>query len=265
MLYLLQLEWMKVKKYRTFWVLFALFVLSMIGINYVYWEVKQSMTTSPDLMLKTAGNVIFGTFSFPGVFKTVTQMSSWLLYFPGFIIIFHTTNEFIFRTHRQNIIDGLSRKQFVISKLLICFLLAACCTILITLTSFAFGWASGAGTITIEGIVYLGYFFIQACIYILFAFLLSLLIRKAALAVGIFFIFGLIFDFMLAGWISKSTGTSLGFYLMPLQVADELNPPLEEVRKMAVATNKNIALGICLAWIVFYTWFPLWKFEREDL
>jgi ABC-type transport system involved in multi-copper enzyme maturation permease subunit len=266
MMYLLKLEWMKVKRYRTFWILFALFIVSMLGINYVYWEIKQQLVSSADLMAKTAGSVIFGDFNFPGVFKTVTQISSWMLYFPGFIIIFHTTNEFIYKTHRQNIIDGLSRKQFVVSKLLVCFALAICCTLIITLTSFLFGWVTGEGTITAEGLAYLGYFFIQSCIYILFAFLLALLIRKAALAVGIFFIFGLIFDSMLAGWISKTTGNALGFYLMPLQVADELNPPIEQVRKAAnISTDKNIALVICLAWIGFYTFFPIWKFEREDL
>jgi ABC-type transport system involved in multi-copper enzyme maturation permease subunit len=262
---LLRLEWMKVRKYRTFWILFGLFVVSMVGINYIYWELKQQMVQSADVVTKTAGNLIFGDFTFPGVFKTVTGMSSWLLYFPGFIIIFHTTNEFIFRTHRQNIIDGLSRRQFVLSKLYVCFILAICCTVLILLTSLVFGFISGGGSITMQGLAYVGYFFIQSCIYILFAFTLAMLVRKAALAVGIFFIYGLIFDIMLAGWISKSTGNSLGFYLMPLQVADELNPALEEVRKMAISTSKNVALIICLGWIAFYTIFPIWKFEREDL
>ncbi len=262
---LLQLEWMKVKGYRTFWILMGLFVVSMIGINYIYWEIKQQVSNSGDVVAKTAGSFIFGDFSFPGVFKTVTQMSSWLLYFPGFIIIFHISNEFSFKTHRQNIIDGLSRKQFVQAKLAVSFLLAGLCTLLVALTAIGFGLFSGGGTITPQGLSYLGYFFVQSCVYILFAFTLGMLLRRAALAVGIFFIYGLIFDIMLAGWISKSTGNSLGFYLMPLQVADEMNPVFETIKKMAVDTNKQIALLISLAWIVFYCIFPIKKFEAEDL
>lgn len=261
---LLHLEWMKVKSYRTFWILMALFAISMVGINYIYWDVKQQVAAA-DVVTRTAGSFIFGDFGFPGVFKTVTQMSSWLLYFPGFIIIFHTSNEFTFKTHRQNIIDGLSRQQFVQAKLQVTVLLALACTLLVLLTAIVFGLISGGGAITPQGLLYVFYFFIQSLVYLLFALNLSLLLRKAALAVGIFFIYGLIFDIMIAGTISKLSGNSLGFYLMPLQVADELNPPLEEVRKMAEAPHKNICLAISLVWIGIYTWFPIYLLGKKDL
>lgn len=262
---LLRIEWMKVKNYRTFWILFLLFVISMVGINYIYWYVKQQFITSGDFAAKAAGNLIFGDFRFPAVFKTVTQISSWLLYFPGFIVIFHVTNEFTFRTHRQNIIDGLTRKEFVVAKLGGAFLLALVCTLLILLTSIVFGLISGDGSFSWEGLSYVGYFMVQSCVYILFAFTLAMLVRRSALAVGIFFIYGLIFDYLLAVWISRGTESVVGFYLMPLQVADELNPPLKELKSIIGSTSQNIALAISLAWIAFYCFFPIKKFEREDL
>ncbi|MCU0333462.1 MAG: ABC transporter permease [Chitinophagaceae bacterium] len=263
--HLLRIEWMKVKNYKAFWILMILFVVSMIGINYIYWYVKQQFVASGDIAAQAAGSMIFGDFRFPAVFKTVSQMSSWLLYFPGFIVIFHTTNEFTFRTHRQNIIDGLMRKQFVVAKLAGAFLLALVCTLLILLTSLVFGLISGDGYFSLEGLQYIGFFFVQSCVYILFAFTLALLVRRAALAVGIFFIYGLIFDYLLAVWISRGTETTLGYYLMPLQVADELNPPLAELKKVIGSTNQWIALGISIAWLAFYCFFPIRKFEREDL
>lgn len=263
--HLLTIEWMKVKNYRTFWILFLLFVISMIGINYIYWYVKQQFITSGDFAAQAAGNLIFGDFRFPAVFKTVTQISSWLLYFPGFIIIFHITNEFTFRTHRQNIIDGLNRREFVVAKLASSFLLAIICTLLILLTAVVFGLISGDGSFSWEGLAYVGYFFVQSCVYILFAFTLAMLVRRAALAVGIFFIYGLIFDYLLAVWISRGTESVAGYYLMPLQVADELNPPLQELKNVIGKTSQSIALAISLAWIVFYCFFPIRKFEKEDL
>lgn len=262
---LLSIEWMKVKNYRAFWILFVLFVVSMIGINYIYWYIKEQFTSSGDFATQAAGSLIFGDFRFPAVFKTVTQISSWLLYFPGFIIIFHITNEFTFRTHRQNIIDGLTRKQFVVAKLAGGLLLALICTLLIILTSLVFGLISGDGYFSWEGLKYIGYFFVQSCVYILFAFTLAMLVRRAALAVGIFFIYGLIFDYLLAVWISRGTESMVGYYLMPLQVADELNPPLQELKNMIGKTSQNIALIISLVWIGIYCYFPIRKFEHEDL
>src|SRR4051812_6198783 len=112
MKHLLTIEWMKVRRYRTFWVLFTLFAVSMFGISFIWWYMNQQFETSGDFTMKAAGSMLFGSFHFPGVFNTITQISSWLLYFPGFIIIFHTTNEYTYKTHRQNIIDGLERNDF---------------------------------------------------------------------------------------------------------------------------------------------------------
>ena len=267
MKHLLTLEWMKVRRYRTFWVLFTLFIISMFGISFIWWYFNQQLTSSGDMAAAAASSFIFGSFRFPGVFNTITQISSWLLYFPGFVIIFHTTNEFTFKTHRQNIIDGLERSDFIKAKLGFAFILALLCTIIVLLSSLFFGIISGGGSITMEALTYIGYFFIQSCVYILFALLLALLLRRAALAVGIYFIYGILFDFLLALWISKGTSSALGFYVMPLQVSDQLIPNvITEKTVSLMGTYKTyIALIISLAWIVFYCWFPVRKFSKEDL
>lgn len=265
MKHLLTLEWMKVRRYRTFWVLFTLFVISMFGISFIWWYFSYELSQG-DMASKMVGNMIFGSFNFPGVFNTLTQISSWLLYFPGFIIIFHTTNEFTFKTHRQNIIDGLERSDFIKAKLGFAFILALLCTLIVFLSSLFFGIISGGGPITLEGLSYIGYFFIQSCVYILFALLLSLLFRRAALAVGIYFIYGILFDFLLALWISKGTNSAVGFYIMPLQVADQLVPNVVTEKITFLGTYKtNIAFAISIAWIIFYCWFPVRKFSKEDL
>ena len=267
MQHLLAIEWMKVRRYRTFWVLFALFVLSMFGISFIWWYLDHQLKTSNDMAMQAVGTMVFGSFSFPGVFNTLTQISSWLLYFPGFIIIFHTTNEYTYKTHRQNIIDGLERTEFIKAKLGFAFILATLCTIIVLFSTLFFGAISGGGPITTEAWSYIGYFFVQSCVYILFALVLSLLLRRAALAVGIYFIYGILIDFLLALWISKSTHSALGFYAMPLQVADQLIPNIITEKTVTVLGNfkTNIALAISLAWIVFYCWFPIQKFQKEDL
>ena len=266
MKHLLLLEWMKVRRYRTFWVLFTLFLISMFGISFIWWYFNYQLSNG-DMATKMVGSMIFGSFNFPGVFNTLTQISSWLLYFPGFVIIFHTTNEFTFKTHRQNIIDGLERSDFIKAKLGFAFILAILCTLVVFISSLFFGIISGGGPITLEGLSYIGYFFVQSCVYILFALLLALLLRRAALAVGIYFIYGILFDFLLALWISKGTNSALGFYIMPLQVSDQLIPNIitEKSATLLGTFKTSIALIISIAWIIFYCWFPIRKFSKEDL
>ncbi len=128
---LLKTEWLKIKPYRTFWILMTLFVVAVGGINYISFYINTNINKVTNAVGMGTGN----PFAFPNVWLTVAWMSSWVLYIPGFIIIFLITNEYTFKTHRQNIIDGLSRKQFVATKLALAFLLASLSTLIVGLAA----------------------------------------------------------------------------------------------------------------------------------
>ncbi len=261
---LLQLEWMKVKSYRTFWILVALFVLAVVGINNISFAINNQVNDATKAVGIGTGN----PFAFPTVWNTITWMSSWLLYFPGFIIIFLITNEYTFKTHRQNIIDGLSREQFVSVKLVLCVLLALGATIVVGLTSLTFGLIGGS-TPTLDGLQYVGLYFVAALVYILFGLFLAFFLRKAALAVGIYFIYGLIIDNIVPGIVRKQfDGKPYGTYFMPIDVADGLIPfPFfrSQVKAVIEPANLYICLAICIAWLFFYWLFTINRFKKLDL
>ena len=257
---LLQIEWMKIRHYKTFWILFALFIISVFGLNMIVFKVKQAIDEA-DPLLKAMTS---GPFGFPDVWKTVGWLTGWLLYFPGFIMIFLVTNEFTYRTHRQNIIDGWSRKQFVSVKLVMAAILAAICTLMMVLASLVFGFASGT-SFSVSNLEFIGYFFLTSYTYMLFAFMLALFLRRAALSVGIFFIYALIFDNLISGFISGQTNTPLGSYVAPLQVADDLFPIPFIGKMLPNRPDLWILLVIIAAWIVFYHFISLRKFEKQDL
>jgi len=261
---LLQIEWMKVRNYRTFWILASLFVAAVVGINYISYSINTQVNNTTSAIGLGTG----GPFEFPKIWNTMTWMSSLLLYFPGFIIIFLITNEYTFKTHRQNIIDGLSRKQFVMVKLNLAWIIALASTIVVFVATALFGIIDGS-TFTFEGMEYIAYFFVCSLIYVLFAMLLALMLRKAALAVGIYFIYGLIIDNIIPGILRKYLdGKPYGTYFMPLDVADGLLPfPFfkNQIDAILRMPNPYICLGICVAWVVFYHWFSIRKFEKEDL
>jgi hypothetical protein len=260
MLDLLKIEWMKIRSYRTFWILFSLFIISVFGLNLIVFRIKQAIDSADPMLKMLTG----GPFGFPEVWKTVGWMTGWLLYFPGFIMIFLVTNEFTFKTHRQNIIDGWSRKQFVMVKLAMAGVLAVICTILMTLASLVFGFASES-SFSFNNLQYIGYFLVTSYVYMLFAFILALFLRRAALSVGIFFIYALIFDNLLSGFINSQTKSPLGSYIAPLQVADDLFPIPFLDKVLPNRPEVLICLAISLLWIVVYHWISIRKFEKEDL
>jgi ABC-2 type transport system permease protein len=260
MLDLLKIEWMKIRNYRTFWILFVLFIISVFGINLIVFKVKQAIDDADPMLKALTG----GPFGFPDVWKTVGWLTGWLLYFPGFIMIFLVSNEFTFKTHRQNIIDGWSRNQFVSVKLVMALILALVCTLLMVLASLVFGISSGSG-FSGGNLEYIFYFFLNSYIYMLFAFVLALFLRKAALSVGIFFIYALIFDNLLASFINARTHSPTGSYIAPLQVADDLFPIPFIDKILPNRPEKYVLLAICAVWIVLYNYLSLRKFEKEDL
>jgi ABC-type transport system involved in multi-copper enzyme maturation permease subunit len=257
---LLKIEWFKIKNYRTFWILFSLFIVSAFGLNLIVFKFKEAIDNA-DPMLKA---ITGGPFGFPEVWKTVGWLTGWLLYFPGFIMIFLVSNEFTFKTHRQNIIDGWSRRQFVMVKLAVALALALICTLLMVLASLVFGLAAHS-SFSLENLEYIFYFFLCSYVYMLFALMLALMLRKAALSVGIFFIYALIFDNLLSGFINGQTKTPLGSYISPLQVVDDLFPIPFIGKMMPNRPELWVLLLISAAWVLFYHWFAIRKFEKEDL
>ena len=57
-------------------------------------------------------------------------VSSFLLFIAGLIMIILVTNEYSFKTHRQNVIDGVTRTQFIVTKLACGVIIALASTVL---------------------------------------------------------------------------------------------------------------------------------------
>src|SRR5580704_1643184 len=112
MIRLLKIEWMKVKNYRTFWILLLITIVSMPAFNYTVYDLTNN--SFPKVRGK---NILGSPFGFPEVWQTVAWNSALLLLIPAVFVITLTTNEFTYRTHRQNIIDGWGRNQFINVKL----------------------------------------------------------------------------------------------------------------------------------------------------
>src|SRR5437764_10406442 len=117
MLKLLKIEWMKLRYYRTFWILTSLYLASIVGINFIGYKIEQRIFE--EKQSKGIAELIIGQrrYSFPTVWQMTSYLSSFLLFLPGLLMIIFITNEYSYKTHRQNVIDGWSRNQFISVKL----------------------------------------------------------------------------------------------------------------------------------------------------
>jgi hypothetical protein len=261
MLHLLKIEWLKIKNYRAFWIFSAFYLVSIFLLNYIGWT-----THNRTVQEMPGSEMLMGhPFSFPKVWSTVGWMSSWLLYFPGMMMIMLMTNEFNFKTHRQNVIDGLSRHQFITVKIVLALLLAVIITLINVLTALYFGYRS-PGSFTTEGMQNIGYIFMQSVAYIFFALMLAVLFRRSGLAMIVFFLYGLIFEWVITALITFTMHAAPLGYFLPLQASDVLLPfPFGEKIFYPNAPNTGILVGTIAAYILVYIFFARRKFLRDDL
>ena len=192
MLHLLKIEWLKIKNYRVFWIFSIFYLVSIFIVTYIAWYIEQRTRSE----IPESGMILGNTFSFPKVWQTVGWLSSWLLYFPGMIIIMMMVNEVNFKTHRQNIIDGWSRQQFIGVKMALVVIFSVLITLINIITGLIFGSISDS-SFTLDGTSYVFYIFIQALAYLFFALMLAVLFRRSMLAIIIFFLYGLIFEWLI--------------------------------------------------------------------
>src|SRR5664279_5755509 len=108
----LRVEWIKLRYYRTFWLLLAVILICVPAFNYIIFDFTDNNIP------KINGQSLLGKpFSFPDVWRTIPFNSGILLFMPAILVITIVSNEYTFRTQRQNIIDGWSRSRFIQIKL----------------------------------------------------------------------------------------------------------------------------------------------------
>lgn len=260
---LLAIEWLKIKNYRTFWILSGLFLLLLPLWNYVIC--RGIFQVGPNDKV----NLLSRAYYFPQVWDNI---GFWVRFFSGLIaivIVILTTNEYQFRTNRQNVIDGWSRLQFFHAKWGMVLMLSIAVTLYALLMGTVFGLAVGG---SFAGFQYhlskLLYVFLLSLNYSGFALTLSLLLRRSGMTIMIFllylFIIEKIAQYTLNWKISSKPGD-----LLPMQSAAELLPfPSFDTAQAAMGLQSGpseMVLSLaCIAWIIIYYFIGRRKLLRSD-
>lgn len=181
MMRLLKIELLKLLPYKTFRILFLIYLVLILCILLVADDFFGKLGAPKEQVLQ-----------FPNIWNYYTCIAGYLNVILAIIIIFITCNEITYRTLRQNIIDGLTRTEVVLSKIYLIVFFA----ILITLFVLVSGLIAGSINGTIPGggnftdhIEFVFAFFIQTLGVMSLAFLLGNLFKRSAIAIILFLIF----------------------------------------------------------------------------
>jgi hypothetical protein len=274
MITLLRTEWLKIKNYRAFILIGIFFILGIFLTNYIVEKVFQEVVVNSDAKVLVGK---FNPYDYEHVWETVSYVSGYLLILPALLLLIITTNEFTFKTSRQNIIDGWTRNEFIEVKLTMALIFALISSVIVVLSGFLFASISDTPFST-KGFMHVFYFFNKALTYNVIALFISVWIRKTGFAIGIYFIYtgaeniiAQMLDALSVKWRNgdKFDLGRLGEYL-PMNASDGLlsfpDNPLKSMAKNSFPTDlQNIEISFSVFYLLLFIVLTRFMFIKRDL
>ena len=273
---LLKIEWLKIKNYGAFKILIIFFSIGVLLTNYIVYSVNKNIV---DNISESTGGIVgkFNPYDFANTWQTTSYATGFLLILPAMLIIILITNEYSFRTSRQNIIDGWSRAEFIAVKLMLALLIAIFSTLLVIITALIFGFFSGT-SFSMNGFENAGFFFLKALTYNIIAVFLSVLLKKTGLVIGLYFIYlgaENIISQLLDFWSMKLKKDGMGDFgsmgdYLPMNAADGLlrfpDNPLKSLAESSLPSNYfYVVLACAIVYLIIFAWWSRRVFVKSDL
>lgn len=264
MLRLLQLELQKLLLNRTSKILifisfilpFTVLILSSIKINFFGFFTLE------------LGEL--GIYNFPIIWHITTFFASQFKFFFAIVVVSMIGNEYSNKTVKQNLIDGLSKKEFILSKFYTIVFFSLVATLLLALISLLIGLYYSSykeiGIILSETEYLLGYF-VKLVGFFSFCLFLGMLAKRSAFALGFLFI-DFILEWVIFGlitWQTKSTDIAerIQNYFPLKSMYNLIKQPFQRIAMSKFPEKENLAYDYAVHWyeiVIVLGWTALFVF-----
>lgn len=132
-----------------------------------------------------------GIFNFPIIWHITTFFASYFKFFFAIVVVSMIGNEYSNKTLKQNLIDGLSKKEFILSKFYTIVFFSLCATLLIGLASFFIGLYYSSYTeasIIFREVEFLLAYFVKLVGFFSLCLFFGMLLKRSAFALGFLFV-----------------------------------------------------------------------------
>lgn len=179
-----------------------------------------------------------GIFNFPYIWHFNSYMADYFKFFLAIVIVSMMANEYSYGTLKQNLIDGMSKKEFIKSKYLTVVLLALASTVFVFIMSLILGYSFSSYTepgIVFSQMEYLIAFFVKLVGFFSFCLFIGILVKRSAFALG----------FVLVWYIVEGVAYGLmRWQLFGEKIADNISMffPLNSISNLIVEPFTRLSL-----------------------
>ena len=190
-----------------------------------------------------------GIFNFPFIWHFNTYIAAILKLFLAIVIVSMMANEYSYGTLKQNLIDGMSKKEFIQSKFLTVLLFATVSTVFVFSMSLILGLCYSSYTefsIVFSGLEYMLAYFVKLVGFFSFCLFLGILVKRSAFALGFLLVWNII-EGIINGVLTfkifpKSETAATITQFLPMQSMSNLI--VEPFTRLSVVKNLGTQIGM---------------------
>ena len=225
-----------------------------------------------------------GIFNFPYIWHFNTFIAALLKIFLAIIIVSMMANEYTYKTIKQNLIDGLSKKEFIASKFLTVVFFSLISTLFVCVISMILGTVYSDYTeigIVLTDLRFLIAYFIKLIGFFSFCLFAGVLVKRSAFALG-FLILWQMFEGFIRGVIrwklfdGETTDAIMGFFPLNamFNVLKEPFSRLSAVQSVANQIGEKVSLNyqttllemaVVIIWTAVFVWGSYAIVKNRDL
>lgn len=226
-----------------------------------------------------------GIFNFPYIWHFNTYIAAYLKFFLAIVIVSMMANEYSYGTLKQNLIDGMSKKEFILSKFLTVVLFATISTVFVFLMSLILGFSFSSYTeigIVFSDLEYLLAFFVKLLGFFSFCLFLGILVKRSAFALGFLLVWSIAeqiaYGVLKYQIFNKSEKVDTLFSFFPLEsMSNLIVEPISRLNiiksignQVGVTGTKDYSVHftgilIVLAWTVIFMLMSYKLLKKRDL
>lgn len=276
MLRLLQIEFQKLWLNRTSKLLIfisfvfplSILILSSIKINFFGLFVINLAETK--------------IFEFPYIWHITTFFVAFFKFFFAIVVVSMIGNEYSNRTLKQNLIDGLSKKEFILSKFYFILAYSLVVTLFVFIITLFIGFFNSPAEskyidTILEGSIFIPAYFTKLLTFFSLCLFVGVLIKRSAFSLGALFV-GFILELILYGlfrfkWYDYDTSNEIMQFFPFTSMWNLIDEPFTRIGTLH--TTENIFVTdyyaywyeflIAAVWIFIYIFLSYRLLKRRDL
>jgi ABC-2 type transport system permease protein len=267
MLHLLKIDLKKLLSYRTFWIICGLYFFTLLmatasGMEFLKWLARTIEGFGQQININR-----IPLYHFPDVWQNLAWGSGLLKIMIAIMVVISITNEYSYRTIRQNIIDGMSRLEFLVSKMLTNVVLSALSMVLVFLVALTTGLIYSPHfdmEYMFRGVEFYPAYFLEVFAFLSFALMLGIFVQRSGLCI-ILLLNSYLIELIIKENIDNYFPDIIRFF--PLESIMNLVPmPFARYAFQEIQDYVSLsAVAIVLMWTFLFNYFSYLKLKRADV